>query len=211
MTGCHCCLVLAGRPAKLGSILSGHTDAPRRHTRRTVAARSERMTRRRNFNKSIIKATIPAAHSKSESENYKLAYSGLLDWVAEKGTKALWIQKSCSQNIIVPLAWIKVGIFDLRTYFPIQRWSVRLNPRTCAIFWWHCRLLLWDWADLVIQVPSSSCSCGLKQKNQGLLCELLLHHFNMLGSIRRPIVNIFIWSPSNTYINSLQQFIKSPQ
>ena len=42
VTGCHCCLALAGRPAKLGSILSGHTDAPRRpRPRRTVAARSE--------------------------------------------------------------------------------------------------------------------------------------------------------------------------
>jgi hypothetical protein len=84
-----------------------------------------------------------------------------------------------------------VGIFDLRTYFPLHRWSVRLNPRTCAIYWWYCRLLLWNWADLVIQVPSSSCSCGLKQKNHGLLCESLLHHFNKLVSIRRQIVNIF--------------------
>jgi hypothetical protein len=63
--------------------------------------------------------------------------------------------------------------------------------------------------------PSSSGSCGLKQKNQApehrLLGELLLHHFNKLASIRRPLVNISIEILSSTYINSLHQFIKSPQ
>ncbi len=101
------------------------------------------------------------------------------------------------------------------SHFALQRWSVRLNPKTCTIFWWHRRLLLWNWADFAI--PSSSCSCGLKQKNQALesrlLCELLLHHFNKLVPIRSPIVNISIGSPSNTNLNSLHQFkfIESPQ